>query len=220
MRLSILLPGCDGGCHANLARAPWCALRGTRRAERRLCARHALVRVAHALAFGQRDRQCAAVLDRRHAACVASLARGRHGCAGERAGPARATRDDGLRGHMGRHAFDARARRNVDTAMAYFSVRAMNNRLRSLLACAALCASVDVKAHVLSAAERSAPPVLRWTFEPWVVALLIVSLALYVAGYRRLRARSKRGREIRARQLGAFVLGWLMLVAALDSPLD
>ena len=104
--------------------------------------------------------------------------------------------------------------------MAYFSVRAMNNPLRCLLACAALCASVDVKAHVLSAAERSAPPVLRWTFEPWVVALLIVSLALYVAGYRRLRARSKRGREVRARQLGAFVLGWLMLVAALDSPLD
>ncbi len=61
---------------------------------------------------------------------------------------------------------------------------------------------------------------LRWTFEPWVVALLVVSLALYVAGYRRLRARSKRGREIRARQLGAFVAGWLALVAALDSPLD
>jgi len=87
------------------------------------------------------------------------------------------------------------------------------------IACAT-CACGNVQAHVLSSAERSAPPVLRWTFEPWVVALLIASLALYVAGYRHLRARSKRGRRIRMRQLGAFGLGWLTLVIALASPLD
>ncbi len=61
---------------------------------------------------------------------------------------------------------------------------------------------------------------LRWTFEPWVVALLIASFTLYVAGYRRVRARSRRGRSIRVRQLGAFVFGWLTLVAALALPLD
>ncbi|MFM0556552.1 cytochrome c oxidase assembly protein [Paraburkholderia sediminicola] len=79
---------------------------------------------------------------------------------------------------------------------------------------------ICVQAHVLSATERSAPAVLRWTFEPWVVALLVVSLGLYAVGYRHLCARSKRSRGIRARHLAAFVLGWLTLVAALDSPLD
>jgi putative membrane protein len=85
---------------------------------------------------------------------------------------------------------------------------------------AATFAPIFVQAHVLSATEGSAPAVLRWTFEPWIVALLAVSLALYVAGYLRLRTRSKRSRGIRARQLAAFVLGWLTLLAALDSPLD
>ncbi|CAB3676520.1 cytochrome c oxidase assembly protein [Paraburkholderia rhynchosiae] len=108
--------------------------------------------------------------------------------------------------------------------MAHFSLRAVNMSTTRLPAFAAAfvtaCAPVCAQAHVLTAAERSAPPALRWTFEPWVVALLILSLALYVAGYRRLCSRSRRGRAIRVRRLSAFVLGWLTLVAALDSPLD
>ncbi|WP_027800755.1 cytochrome c oxidase assembly protein [Paraburkholderia dilworthii] len=104
--------------------------------------------------------------------------------------------------------------------MAHFSLRAMNTLTRCVLALGAACIPLTVEAHVLSAAERSAPPVLRWTFEPWVVVLLIISLGLYAAGYRRLCARSRRGRGIRVRQLCAFVAGWLALVAALDSPLD
>ncbi|XUW92231.1 cytochrome c oxidase assembly protein [Burkholderia sp. M6-3] len=104
--------------------------------------------------------------------------------------------------------------------MAYFPLRAMNKSMRCALALAVLCIPPGAQAHVLTAAERSAPPVLRWTFEPWVVALLVVSLGLYAAGYRRLRARSRRGRGIRTRQLCAFIAGWLALVAALNSPLD
>lgn len=104
--------------------------------------------------------------------------------------------------------------------MAHLTLRAMKKSTRWLVAAAAACACAGVQAHVLSAAERGAPPLLRWTFEPWVVALLLVSLGVYVAGYRRLCARSRRGRRIRVRQLGAFVLGWGTLVAALDSPLD
>jgi putative membrane protein len=76
-----------------------------------------------------------------------------------------------------------------------------------------------VSAHVLSAGERSVP-VLRWTFEPSVVVLMLGSLLLYGVGYARLRRRSRRGRSARATQLAAFMGGWLALVAALFSPLD
>ncbi|MEA3089614.1 MAG: putative rane protein [Caballeronia sp.] len=77
----------------------------------------------------------------------------------------------------------------------------------------------SVSAHVLSADERSAP-VIRWTFEPWVVVLMLASLLLYAIGYVRLRRRSRRGRPVHATQLAAFMVGWLALVAALLSPLD
>jgi putative membrane protein len=104
--------------------------------------------------------------------------------------------------------------------MAALPLRAMSLAATCLLALCAAFEPVCVRAHVLSAAGRGAPNVLRWTFEPWIVALLLMSLGLYVAGYRRLCARSKRGLGIRTRQLAAFVIGWLTLVAALDSPLD
>jgi putative membrane protein len=74
-------------------------------------------------------------------------------------------------------------------------------------------------AHVLPADDRGSPH-FGWSFEPWVVGLLIASGALYVVGYARLRGRSRRSRPVRAIHLAAFVLGWLALVAALDSPLD
>lgn len=59
-----------------------------------------------------------------------------------------------------------------------------------------------------------------WTFEPWVVALLLASLAMYVAGVRRLWRRAGAGRGIGARRVACFVTGWLVLAVALTSPID
>ena len=80
-------------------------------------------------------------------------------------------------------------------------------------------------AHVLTDAERSAPS-FGWSFEPWVVALMAVSAAAYMAGYIRLQRRGGRsgqgGRGTRARRLrlAAFLGGWGALIVALISPLD
>lgn len=86
--------------------------------------------------------------------------------------------------------------------------------LKCVLACAVV-ACADARAHAVA---TDASP-LAWTFGPWVVIALAVSLALYVAGYRRLRTRGAQGREARAARLAAFVVGWLTLVLALVSPL-
>ncbi len=81
------------------------------------------------------------------------------------------------------------------------------------------------RAHVLTAGEPPAD-LLAWRFEPWVVALLALSLALYLLGYARLARRTARqrtdaaGPTQRRQQLAAFAAGWLGLVAALVSPLD
>jgi cytochrome c oxidase assembly factor CtaG len=80
-------------------------------------------------------------------------------------------------------------------------------------------AAPSVSAHVLSADERSAPP-LGWSFEAWVVVPLVISAVLYAVGYLRLSARSRHAKSAHVRQLAAFFGGWLVLVAALDSPLD
>lgn len=69
---------------------------------------------------------------------------------------------------------------------------------------------------VLGAAPASWP----WTYEPWVVAPLVASLALYVAGIRRLWRRAGAGRGIGMRQAACFAAGWLVLALALISPLD
>ncbi|SAL59174.1 membrane protein [Caballeronia choica] len=89
----------------------------------------------------------------------------------------------------------------------------------SVLIVALLGWASGAHAHVLPADARGIPH-FGWSFEPWVVGLLIASGALYVVGYVRLRVRSRRSRPVRAIHLAAFLLGWLALVAALDSPLD
>jgi putative membrane protein len=65
-------------------------------------------------------------------------------------------------------------------------------------------------------------PRFEWhaSLESWVLACLAVSLALYVVGMARLWGHAGRGRGLRPHQAGAFLLGWLMLVLALVSPLD
>ncbi len=60
-----------------------------------------------------------------------------------------------------------------------------------------------------------------WSFEPWVVACLLVSATLYAVGMAQLwRRAGPSGRAAHARQSIAFVAAWLATVAALVSPLD
>ena len=83
----------------------------------------------------------------------------------------------------------------------------------------ALAISGAANAHVLDSGERQAPS-LTWSFEPWVVILLVTSLVLYIRGWLELRSRTKLGRPVHTRRLLAFVSGWLSLGASLCSPLD
>ncbi|MEX3958436.1 cytochrome c oxidase assembly protein [Trinickia sp. EG282A] len=85
---------------------------------------------------------------------------------------------------------------------------------------AACVAAPSALAHPLPPAERSIPPTFGWEFTPWVTPLLAVSLAAYWIGYARLRSRGNAGRAKRDAHLIAFAAGWLVLAAALVSPLD
>jgi putative membrane protein len=62
--------------------------------------------------------------------------------------------------------------------------------------------------------------VLDWSFEPWVVAPLALSAALYALGVARLWRHAGGLRGIGRRQVAAFAAGWVVLVIALVSPLD
>jgi putative membrane protein len=62
--------------------------------------------------------------------------------------------------------------------------------------------------------------VLAWSFEPWIVALLLASIALYVTGVNRLWRKAGRGRGIRVREAIFFGTGWIVLALALLSPVD
>ncbi len=59
-----------------------------------------------------------------------------------------------------------------------------------------------------------------WSFEPWVVACLAVSAALYALGLVRLWRRAGRGHGVRASAAAEFGAGWLTLAVALLSPVD
>ncbi len=61
---------------------------------------------------------------------------------------------------------------------------------------------------------------LHWSFEPWVLFCLALSAAGYGLGLMRLWGQTEAGRGVRPVQAAAFGLGWLVLVAALVSPLD
>jgi putative membrane protein len=58
-----------------------------------------------------------------------------------------------------------------------------------------------------------------WSWEPLVVASLMLSAWLYFRGLRALWRSAGRGRGIRAWEAAAFALGWLFLAIALISPL-
>lgn len=75
-------------------------------------------------------------------------------------------------------------------------------------------------AHTTAASARPAAGAWGWNLEPWLVVLLVLSLALYGMGAARLWRHAGMGRGVSRAQAAAFALGWLALVAALCSPLD
>ena len=58
-----------------------------------------------------------------------------------------------------------------------------------------------------------------WTLDPWIVLPLLISLALFAGGWRRLRARSRGGLAALNRRGLLFVIGTLILAVAVVSPL-
>ena len=78
----------------------------------------------------------------------------------------------------------------------------------------------DARAHTVQSAGTLAGDPFAWNFEPWLLALLLVSAAGYALGVRRLWGNAGSGRGISVAQVASFALGWLTLVVALVSPVD
>lgn len=83
---------------------------------------------------------------------------------------------------------------------------------RSALTVAVTAVHVPASAH--SGHEHGAA--IGWTLDPLIIAPLVLALALFLVGARRLGARSQ---VRRSRQTQLFLLGWLVLTLALLSPL-
>jgi cytochrome c oxidase assembly factor CtaG len=95
------------------------------------------------------------------------------------------------------------------------------NRRGVVAASAALGVSVSPHALLAHTGQPLAPHDfwLAWTFEPVVIALLLVSAGLYVRGVARLWAASEIGSGVEVWRVLSFAMGWLALVVALVSPL-
>jgi len=72
-------------------------------------------------------------------------------------------------------------------------------------------------AHVTG--EHSAE-MLHWNFDAAVTSCLIVSLALYLVGLRRMWNKAGAGSGARKLRVASFLIGWIGLAVALVSPLD
>jgi putative membrane protein len=72
-------------------------------------------------------------------------------------------------------------------------------------------------AHVTSGASESHLE-RTWTWDPWILTFLIVTAAVYLVGLVRSQRTTERGQRFATWPVGAFVLGWLVLVMALVSP--
>jgi putative membrane protein len=88
--------------------------------------------------------------------------------------------------------------------------------LRRGFATVACLAAAPVSAHD-SAAGHFDPP--GWTLDPWIVVPLLIAAALFAVGWRRLYVRSSLGADRLASRAQTFASGWLILAAALISPL-
>jgi cytochrome c oxidase assembly factor CtaG len=80
--------------------------------------------------------------------------------------------------------------------------------------------AAGVAAHDVEAAVSTPAWVPRWSFEPWVVACLVLGIVAYALGIARLWRHAGRGRGISSRRAASFAGGWALLVVALVSPLD
>jgi putative membrane protein len=86
------------------------------------------------------------------------------------------------------------------------------------VAAAMACAAMQARAHVPDLPPGSTA--VPWTFEPWVVCLLLLGTVLYAAGLRNLWRRAGARRGVSGWQAAAFAGGQVALVAALVSPID
>ncbi len=69
--------------------------------------------------------------------------------------------------------------------------------------------------------DPSLPTVLlAWSLDPSVLLALLLVALIYAMGIARLRRRGRFGRSVQARHVTLFGLGWLVLLLALQSPLD
>ncbi len=87
--------------------------------------------------------------------------------------------------------------------------------VRGSLALVALAAASPGEAHVADYAA----PAPDWTWDAWVTAPLILSLVLFLIGWRRLHRRSTTGAALLTRRGALFLCGWLLLAGAVVSPL-
>jgi putative membrane protein len=82
---------------------------------------------------------------------------------------------------------------------------------------AALCLmAAPASAHDTGTGHFDAP---GWTLDPWIIVPLLIAATLFVVGWRRLYIRSSRGAERLVSRAQFFAGGWLILAAALVSPL-
>ncbi len=89
--------------------------------------------------------------------------------------------------------------------------------LRWLVGAAAMTAtSVQAVAHDTGVAHDEPP---GWTLDPLIVLPLLIALAAFATGWRRLTRRWRRGEHALRRSAKWFGSGWLILAAALVSPL-
>jgi putative membrane protein len=95
----------------------------------------------------------------------------------------------------------------------------VDRRLGALALPVLTLAALPAWAHPLPA-SAAGDALARFSFEPWVVAPLLVAAALYAAGVARLWRHAGGGRGVTRRQVACFCGGWLSLVLALVSPLD
>jgi putative membrane protein len=89
-------------------------------------------------------------------------------------------------------------------------------RLTAFLGAWLTCIPAMVSAHD-TGQPHSEPP--GWTFDLWITGPLLVALALFLVGARRLSQRSSNGMEALLRRSRLFTAGWIVLAAALVSPL-
>jgi putative membrane protein len=83
----------------------------------------------------------------------------------------------------------------------------------------AVVTAVLLAAPVPAFAHGQAPFAPGWSFDPWVLAPLLLGGLLFALGWSRLRARSGAGRGLALRRGLAFTAGWLVLAGAVCSPL-